>query len=52
MAEIIGLDAAVALTRDGDHVLIGGSGGGHAVPEAWIVGLAERFRATGRPLPR
>ena len=35
--------------RDGDHVLIGGSGGGHAVPEAWIGALAERFRATGRP---
>ncbi len=49
MAEIIDLDAAVALARDGDHVLLGGSGGGHAVPEAWIVRLAERFRATGRP---
>jgi propionate CoA-transferase len=49
VAEIITLDAAVSLARDGDHVLIGGSGGGHAVPEAWIAGLAERFRATGRP---
>ncbi len=49
MAEIIDLEAAVALARDGDHVLIGGSGGGHAVPEAWIAALAERFRATGRP---
>ena len=49
VAEIIDLDAAVALARDGDHVLIGGSGGGHAVPEAWIAALAERFRATGRP---
>jgi propionate CoA-transferase len=49
VAEIIALDAAVGLARDGDHILIGGSGGGHAVPEAWIAGLAERFRATGRP---
>ena len=49
VAEIIDLEGAVALARDGDHVLIGGSGGGHAVPEAWIAALAERFRATGRP---
>ena len=49
MPEIIDVEAAAALVRDGDHVLIGGSGGGHAVPEAWIVALAERFRATGRP---
>jgi acyl CoA:acetate/3-ketoacid CoA transferase len=49
MPEIIDLDAAVALVRDEDHVLVGGSGGGHAVPEAWIAALAERFRATGRP---
>jgi propionate CoA-transferase len=49
MPEIIGLQAAASLVRDRDHVLVGGSGGGHAVPEAWIVALAERFRATGRP---
>ena len=40
MPEIIGLQAAASLVRDGDHVLVGGSGGGHAVPEAWIVALA------------
>jgi propionate CoA-transferase len=49
VAEIIDLGAAVALVRDGDHVLVGGSGGGHAVPEAWIAALAARFRETGRP---
>ena len=49
MAEIIDLEGAARLVRDGDHVLVGGSGGGHAVPEAWIVALAERFRTTGRP---
>ena len=49
MATLIDLEAAVELVRDGDHVLVGGSGGGHGVPEAWIVALAERFRRTGRP---
>ena len=49
MAEILDLESAAALVRDGDHVLVGGSGGGHAVPEAWIAALAERFRTTGRP---
>jgi propionate CoA-transferase len=49
VAEIIDLGAAVALVRDGDHVLVGGSGGGHAVPEAWIAALAARFRETGMP---
>jgi acyl CoA:acetate/3-ketoacid CoA transferase len=46
---MVDLQSAVALIHDGDHVLVGGSGGGHAVPEAWIAALAERFRATGRP---
>jgi propionate CoA-transferase len=49
VAEIIDLEGAARLVRDGDHVLVGGSGGGHAVPEAWIGALAERFRTTGRP---
>jgi propionate CoA-transferase len=29
MPEMIGLQAAASLVRDGDHVLVGGSGGGH-----------------------
>ena len=41
MAEVIDLEGAARLVRDGDHVLVGGSGGGHAVPEAWIVALIE-----------
>jgi propionate CoA-transferase len=49
VAEILDLDASAALVQDGDRLLIGGSGGGHAVPEAWLGALAERFRATGRP---
>jgi propionate CoA-transferase len=49
VTRLIDLETAAGLVRDGDHVLVGGSGGGHAVPEAWIVALAERFRATGQP---
>ncbi|MBI3456841.1 MAG: 3-oxoacid CoA-transferase [Candidatus Rokubacteria bacterium] len=49
MAEVIDLPTAAGLIRDGDTVLIGGSGGGHAIPEAFLEALAERFRATGRP---
>ncbi len=37
---------AVALIRDGDNVLIGGS---HAVPEALIAELGRRHQATGHP---
>ena len=47
MPEIIGLEAAASLPRDGDHVLVGGSGGGSG--RGVDVALAERFRVTGRP---
>jgi propionate CoA-transferase len=46
---VINLREAAGLIRDGDAVLVGGSGGGHAVPEAFIEALAARFRATGGP---
>ncbi len=49
MPEIIDLETAAGLVRDGDTLLVGGSGGGHGVPEAFLVALAERFRATGAP---
>lgn len=49
MARVIDAAAAAALVGDGDAVLVGGSGGGHAVPEAVIEALADRFVATGRP---
>lgn len=42
-------DEAVAVVRSGDTVLIGGSGGGHAVPEALLAALERRFLATGEP---
>ncbi len=40
---------AVSLVQNGDVVLIGGSGGGHAVPEALIVALQARFLAERLP---
>lgn len=47
--EVVDLETAAGLVRDGESVLVGGSGGGHAVPEAFLVALGERFRTTGRP---
>jgi len=42
-------DAAVKLIQSGDTLLIGGSGGGHAVPEALMAALERRFLAEGEP---
>ncbi|HZF76765.1 MAG TPA: CoA-transferase [Acetobacteraceae bacterium] len=42
-------DEAASLVRDGDTLLIGGSGGGHAVPEALLAALGRRFREGGVP---
>lgn len=46
---LISADDAAALVHDGDTVLIGGSGGGHAVPEKIMAALGQRFRDTGHP---
>lgn len=40
---------AAQLVRDGDTVLIGGSGGGHAVPDALLAAIGNRFRESGAP---
>lgn len=40
---------AASLVHDRDTLLIGGSGGGHAVPEALIVALEQHYLETGRP---
>ena len=40
---------AVAQIPDGACVAIGGSGSGHAIPDALLAALGERFRATGSP---
>ncbi|RME85729.1 MAG: 3-oxoacid CoA-transferase, partial [Caldilineae bacterium] len=47
--QVISLEQAARLLHDGDTLLIGGSGGGHAVPEALIKAVAERFQAEGHP---
>jgi len=40
---------AAALVHSGDAVVISGSGGGHAVPEALLAALGERFGQEGQP---
>ncbi len=40
---------AAGLVRDEDTLLIGGSGGGHAVPDALLAALGARFRNAGEP---
>ena len=47
--EIVTAARAASLVHDGDTVLIGGSGGGHAVPERLMAALEERFLASGAP---
>jgi propionate CoA-transferase len=42
-------DEAVKLVRSGDTILVGGSGGGHAVPEALMAAVERRFLAEGEP---
>ena len=42
-------DEAVKVIRSGDMLLVGGSGGGHAVPEALLAALERRFLAEGSP---
>jgi propionate CoA-transferase len=49
MIRLISAADAAGLLRDGDTLLIGGSGGGHAVPDALLAALGARFRATGAP---
>lgn len=46
---VVTADEVAALVHDGDTLLIGGSGGGHAVPEALIAAVERRFLAHGEP---
>ena len=48
--ELISADEAAQLVEDGDAILIGGSGGGHAVPEALLAAVERRFLAEGKPV--
>jgi propionate CoA-transferase len=46
---VISADEAARHVHSGDTLLIGGSGGGHAVPEALIEAIERRFLAEGAP---
>lgn len=46
---VVSADEAARHVRSGDTLLIGGSGGGHAVPEALIAAIERRFLAQGEP---
>lgn len=47
--QVITAAAAASLVRDGDTILIGGSGSGHAVPEALIAAVEHRFLDEQQP---
>lgn len=47
--KIVSHQEAVQYINDNDLLLIGGSGGGHAVPEALIVALEERYLTENKP---
>ena len=47
--KVVTADAVAALIEPGDTVVIGGSGGGHAVPEALIVALEKRYVESQAP---
>ena len=48
MKFISAVDAA-KLVRDGDHLLVSGSGGGHAIPESLLEAVEARFLETASP---
>ncbi len=47
--KVVSAEEAVSYIRDGDTIVIGGSGGGHAVPEAVMAAVEKRFLAEGAP---
>ena len=47
--EKITADEAARMVRDGDAILISGSGGGHSVPEALLEAVGRRFRQEQQP---
>ena len=46
---VLTADEAARLVHSGDTLLIGGSGSGHAVPDALIAAIGRRFHAEGMP---
>ncbi|HEX2986566.1 MAG TPA: CoA-transferase [Chloroflexota bacterium] len=49
MVKVVDYMEAAALVSDGSTLWIGGSGGGHSIPEKLIDGLEKRFLETGKP---
>lgn len=49
MSKVISVRDAVGLVEDGDTIVIGGSGAGHALPQRFIDELAAVYTAEGRP---
>ena len=47
--KVVSADTAATMVDSGDTLVIGGSGGGHAVPEALIAAIERRFLAEGVP---
>lgn len=47
--KVIDYAEAATLVPDGSTLWIGGTGGGHAIPEKLIEGLQQRFESTGAP---
>ena len=47
--KVVSADVAAKMVESSDTLLIGGSGGGHAVPEALIAALERRFLSEGAP---
>lgn len=47
--KVVGASEAARLIGDGMSVVVSGSGGGHAVPEAVIAAVGERFLQEGAP---
>ena len=46
---VVSADEAVARIADGATVAVGGSGSGHAIPDALLAALGRRFRQSGHP---
>lgn len=47
--KVVSFEEAVSYIHNQDTIVIGGSGGGHAVPEALIVALEERYLKNSNP---
>jgi propionate CoA-transferase len=47
--KVVSFEKAVSYIHDGDTVLIGGSGGGHAIPEELIVSLEKKYLKENNP---